>query len=290
MTGRDSTPRNDQNLEGTTPQTNGVTPTPVTNDSHIDATNDYDVPVATEVAETTPRRSRRLFIGLGVAGVAAAVVAGIAVGARSVFAAGRRGKHGDAAGGATGQAQGAAGGPIGRQGGGGSRQRDLTPAVADADAEGLTPPNEEGPYFKANSPEKASLVEATTAGTHLILTGKVVRRNGTSVAKALLDFWQANPAGQYDNRGYDLRGHQFTASDGTYRLETVVPGLYPGRTRHIHVKVQAPGESILTTQLYFPDEVKNSTDGIYDPRLLMKQVSAPTGGPVQATFDFVIAG
>ena len=275
MTGIDGTSRNNQNPDGTTPEAPETTATPAAHESQVDTT------------EATPRRSRRLLIGLGVAGVTAVVVAGVAVGARSVFAAGRRGKHG-AGGGMPGQAQGAAGGPIGRQGGG--RQRDLTPAVADADADGLTPPNEEGPYFKANSPEKASLVEATTAGTHLILTGKVVRRNGTSVAKALLDFWQANPAGQYDNRGYDLRGHQFTASDGTYRLETVVPGLYPGRTRHIHVKVQAPGESILTTQLYFPDEVKNSTDGIYDPRLLMKQVSAPSGGPVQATFDFVVAG
>ena len=275
MTGRDGTSRNDQNPDGTTPEAPETTATPAAHESQVDTT------------EATPRRSRRLLIGLGVAGVTAVVVAGVAVGARSVFAAGRRGKHG-AGGGMPGQAQGAAGGPINRQGGG--RQRDLTPAVADADADGLTPPNEEGPYFKANSPEKPSLVEASTAGTHLILTGKVVRRNGTPVDKALLDFWQANPSGQYDNRGYYLRGHQFTAADGTYRLETVVPGLYPGRTRHIHVKVQAPSEAILTTQLYFPDEVKNSTDGIYDPRLLMKQVSAPSGGPVQATFDFVVAG
>jgi protocatechuate 3,4-dioxygenase beta subunit len=275
MTGIDGTSRNNQNPDGTTPEAPETTATPAAHGSQVDTT------------EATPRRSRRLLIGLGVAGVTAVVVAGVAVGARSVFAAGRRGKHG-AGGGMPGQAQGAAGGPIGRQGGG--RQRDLTPAVADADADGLTPPNEEGPYFKANSPEKPSLVEASTAGTHLILTGKVVRRNGTPVDKALLDFWQANPSGQYDNRGYYLRGHQFTAADGTYRLETVVPGLYPGRTRHIHVKVQAPSEAILTTQLYFPDEVKNSTDGIYDPRLLMKQVSAPSGGPVQATFDFVVAG
>ncbi len=275
MTGIDGTSRNNQNPDGTTPEAPETTATPAAHESQVDTT------------EATPRRSRRLLIGLGVAGVTAVVVAGVAVGARSVFAAGRRGKHG-AGGGMPGQAQGAAGGPISRQGGG--RQRDLTPAVADADADGLTPPNEEGPYFKANSPEKPSLVEASTAGTHLILTGKVVRRNGTPVDKALLDFWQANPSGQYDNRGYYLRGHQFTAADGTYRLETVVPGLYPGRTRHIHVKVQAPREAILTTQLYFPDEVKNSTDGIYDPRLLMKQVSAPSGGPVQATFDFVVAG
>ena len=284
MTGTDGTPRNDQTPVGTTPETPEATAPPARHETPVETTAAHDVP---EPAEATPRRSRRLFIGLGAAGLAAAVVAGIAVGARSVFASGRRGKHGDAAGGAQGHAQGN-GGPIGRQGGG--PQRDLTPAVADGDASGLTPPQTEGPYFTPNSPEKPTLVEASTAGTHLILTGKVVRRNGTPVAKALLDFWQANPSGQYDNRGYYLRGHQFTAADGTYRLETVVPGLYPGRTRHIHVKVQAPSEAILTTQLYFPDEVKNSTDGIYDPRLLMKQVSAPNGGPVQATFDFVVAG
>jgi protocatechuate 3,4-dioxygenase beta subunit len=285
MTGTDGTTRTDQTPGDTTLQTPVVVVTPVPETTNVDATVAHDV---IEATEATPWRSRRLFIGLGVAGVAIAVVAGVAVGARSVMATGRRSRHGDADGAVPGQAHGVARDPSGWQGAG--RQRDVTPAVADADSDGLTPPNEEGPYFKANSPETPTLVEASVAGTRLILTGKVTRRNGTPVAKALLDFWQANPAGQYDNRGYNLRGHQFTAADGTYRLETVVPGLYPGRTRHIHVKVQAPSEPTLTTQLYFPEEVKNSFDGIYDPRLVMKQVSAPTSGPVQATFNFVIAG
>ncbi len=39
---------------------------------------------------------------------------------------------------------------------------------------------------------------------------------------------------------------------GRYTLETIVPGEYPGRTQHIHVKVQAPNGPILTTQIYFP--------------------------------------
>jgi len=60
------------------------------------------------------------------------------------------------------------------------------------------------------------------------------------VGGALLDFWQADAAGDYDNTGFRLRGHQFSGADGRFRLATVVPGLYPGRTRHIHVKVQRP--------------------------------------------------
>src|ERR671923_286173 len=77
--------------------------------------------------------------------------------------------------------------------------------------------------------------------------------------------------------GFPLRGHQFTDDAGRYRLETVVPGLYPGRTRHIHVKVQAPNQPVLTTQLYFPGEARNAADGIFNQALLMQvQVAADT--------------
>ncbi|MFE0516379.1 hypothetical protein ACFW2E_42595, partial [Streptomyces sp. NPDC058964] len=69
-------------------------------------------------------------------------------------------------------------------------------------------------------------------------------------------------------------------------LRTIVPGLYPGRTRHIHVKAQAPGQPVLTTQLYFPGEPRNSTDAIFDPALLMNVRDA--GGGKEATFDFVL--
>ena len=75
---------------------------------------------------------------------------------------------------------------------------------------------------------------------------------------------------------------------GHYRLETVVPAQYPGRTRHIHVKVQAPGRPALTTQLYFPGESANQRDGIFDPKLVMK-VRDVEGGKIGA-FDFVLRG
>ena len=65
-----------------------------------------------------------------------------------------------------------------------------------------------------------------------------------------------------------------------------MPGLYPGRTRHIHVKAQAPNQSILTTQLYFPNEARNATDGIFSSELLMT-VTEVSGGRA-ATFDFVV--
>ena len=145
----------------------------------------------------------------------------------------------------------------------------------------------EGPFYKAGSPERTSLRETGLSGTPLTVTGYVLSTTCQPVAHALLDFWQADSNGNYDNTGFRLRGHQFTDNQGRYTLETIVPGEYPGRTRHIHVKVQAPGQPVLTTQLYFPGESRNDSDGIFSPQLLM-QVQQTTSGQL-ATFNFIVA-
>ena len=160
-----------------------------------------------------------------------------------------------------------------------------TPAIADDDEP--TPAQTEGPYFTPNSPLRKSIVPVGAGGTRLTLSGRVLSTAGRPVARALVDFWQADARGAYDNSGYRFRGHQFTDAQGRVSLGTVVPGLYPGRTKHIHVKVQAPGRSILTTQLYFPGVARNRTDGIFNAELLVKnwrRVAARRA----ARFDFVI--
>ncbi|WP_309111954.1 carbohydrate-binding protein [Saccharothrix sp.] len=161
---------------------------------------------------------------------------------------------------------------------------ELTPECDDGDDP--TPPQTEGPYFKPNSPRRTSLVDAGTVGTRLTVSGYVFGLACVPIANALLDFWQCDNNGVYDNRGYRFRGHQFTGPDGKFTLQTIVPGLYPGRTRHIHVKVQNPGGRILTTQLYFPNEPRNNTDSIFDPRLLMTVRNVGTGR--EGLFDFVL--
>jgi len=101
-----------------------------------------------------------------------------------------------------------------------------------------------------------------------------------------VDFWQADDDGRYDNVGYRLRGHQFTDAAGRYRLETIVPGLERGRTRHIHVKVQAPNQRVLTTQRSFPGEPRNAQDGIFNGAMVMDVQEI--GGGKAATFNFVL--
>jgi protocatechuate 3,4-dioxygenase beta subunit len=165
----------------------------------------------------------------------------------------------------------------------------LAPTPACDDGDDPTPAQTEGPYFTPSSPERASLLEAGMGGQRLVVTGTVLTTDCRPVQRALLDFWQADDAGQYDNQGYRLRGHQFSDTDGTWRLETVVPGLYTGRTRHIHVKVQAPDGPILTTQLYFPDEPANDRDGIFQPELVLTDVR-DRGATRQGSFRFVLEG
>ncbi|MFE5735943.1 dioxygenase family protein [Streptomyces celluloflavus] len=168
----------------------------------------------------------------------------------------------------------------------GAAQQPLTPTPFCDDGDDPTPPQIEGPYFKPDSPERTSLLEPGLPGTRLTVSGYVFGVTCRPIAHALLDFWQADTNGEYDNTGFRLRGHQFTDSRGAFTLETIVPGLYPGRTRHLHVKVQAPHEQILTTQLYFPGEPRNQTDPIFDPALLMNVRQA--GPAKEATFDVVL--
>jgi protocatechuate 3,4-dioxygenase beta subunit len=163
---------------------------------------------------------------------------------------------------------------------------DPTLACVDDDDAEATQAETEGPYFTPNSPERTSLLESGLGGTLLTLSGLVLTRSCQPVEGALLDFWQADDGGNYDNDGYRLRGHQFTDASGAFRLETIMPGLYPGRTRHIHVKVQAPDEPILTTQLFFPGEERNASDSIFHTSLLMQITEGPGGN--EGRFNFVL--
>jgi len=158
-----------------------------------------------------------------------------------------------------------------------------TPACADDEP---TPAQTEGPFYTPETPEKANFLADVDQGIPLLLSGSVVDTSCNPVKGALLDFWHADDHGNYDNSGFKLRGHQFPDDAGSYRLDTIVPGLYPGRTRHIHVRVQPPGGEVLTTQLYFPDEPANASDGIFSADLVMRT----SGGDdlKEGFFNFVL--
>jgi protocatechuate 3,4-dioxygenase beta subunit len=165
-------------------------------------------------------------------------------------------------------------------------QQNLPPTPACDDGEAPTVRQTEGPYFKPRSPERSTLREPGMAGRPVELSGIVLTRTCRPVERALVDLWHADDKGDYDNAAFKLRGHVFTDAEGRYRFDTIMPGVYPGRTRHFHVKVQAPNKPLLTTQFYFPDEAGNRRDGLFRRELLMKVADASDS--LTARFDVVL--
>ena len=145
-----------------------------------------------------------------------------------------------------------------------------------------TPAQTEGPFYSPRTPLKADF-RKDAPGDPIVLEGFVLGTDCKPLASAWLDFWHADATGDYDNSGFRLRGHQVTDAGGGYRLLTILPAIYQGRTRHIHVKVRAKeGGRILTTQTYFPGEAGNARDGLYRPELLARKTGAGLA------FDFVL--
>lgn len=164
--------------------------------------------------------------------------------------------------------------------------QELAPTPACHDGDEPTVRQTDGPFFKPRSPERGDLREPGMAGRSCELTGLVRTRACRPIAGALVDLWQANDKGDYDNSGFRLRGHVFADAEGRYSFRTIVPAAYEGRTRHFHVKVQAPNRPVLTTQFYFPGEAKNKRDPLFRRELVMQV--AESGDELRARFDVVL--
>jgi protocatechuate 3,4-dioxygenase beta subunit len=162
----------------------------------------------------------------------------------------------------------------------------LTPGCREGHEEPATLASAPGPYFKPDSPERSDFIDAQGDGHLITLEGRVLSRSCRPVAHALLDLWHADQNGLYDDNGFRYRGHLFTDAQGRYRFRTIEPAIYPGRTRHFHLKVQAPERPVLTTQLFFPGEPRNQVDTLFRPQLLMAVSDTPA--LMSARFDFVI--
>ena len=144
-----------------------------------------------------------------------------------------------------------------------------------------------GPFYKEGAPFKQRLGEGVE-GEQLIITGKVMDMRCQPVQDAILDVWQANSTGEYDNEGFTLRGKVKTNNDGIYLIDTIIPKEYSAgditRPGHIHLKVGDPNQPTLTTQLYFEGD-PYLTD-FEDKSLVMKVTEE--NGTKKANFNFVI--
>jgi protocatechuate 3,4-dioxygenase beta subunit len=134
---------------------------------------------------------------------------------------------------------------------------------------GITAQVTEGPYFVSGT---AALVNnnlnfTNLPGTPIAISGHVYEGldNTKPVSNAKIELWHTDDAGAYhpNNNGpitnyksedIAIRGFILTNDKGEYAFTSIYPGAYSGRTRHIHVKVTAPGKSMVTTQLIIPSK------------------------------------
>jgi protocatechuate 3,4-dioxygenase beta subunit len=173
--------------------------------------------------------------------------------------------------------------PLAEGGAGGAAAATAVPCRGE-----LTPRDQEGPYYTPGSPERASLLEEGMAGVPIVVFGRVFDQNCEPLAGAVVDFWQADAAGVYDNVGYTLRGRVTADEGGAYAMETIEPGVYPGRPPHLHVKVFAPdGRELLTTQLYITGRQGTAGNGQASV-LLVPYLGTDDAGRQQVPFDFVV--
>jgi protocatechuate 3,4-dioxygenase beta subunit len=137
-----------------------------------------------------------------------------------------------------------------------------------------------GPYYKSNAPFRNKISPDNHSGEKLIVEGKILRNDcKTLVAEAVLDVWQANETGNYEDEWY--RGQVRTSADGSYMFETVIPKGYGQgtgyRPPHIHFKVFVGGTEAVTSQMFFPEaKGRAGFDDAYIMTLETKQEAGQT--------------
>jgi protocatechuate 3,4-dioxygenase alpha subunit len=160
-----------------------------------------------------------------------------------------------------------------------------------------------GPYWHLiDFPEWADLTRANgpnagIAGQRVELVGRITDGTGAPVVDGMVEIWQADPKGSYDEPFHGF-GRAATNELGEFRFVTLKPGPVPGRGNatqapHIMVSIFARGlMRQLVTRAYFAGEPLNETDPLLsavDPARRGTLVATNTGGDVWR-MDIVLQG
>jgi protocatechuate 3,4-dioxygenase beta subunit len=130
-----------------------------------------------------------------------------------------------------------------------------------------------GPFFVAGTAQIVNLNSRNFPGTPMTMGGVIYSGEGTDtiIEGAKIEIWHADDGGAYHPEGsgdvsnYEpseitLRGFVLSETDGTYAFQSIRPGLYGSRARHIHFKITAPGHEDLVTQSYFQGDNRLTED------------------------------
>lgn len=164
----------------------------------------------------------------------------------------------------------------------------LVDAITHATPPGATEPTLLGPFYLEGAPElpPGANIAANTPGEPTFVSGRVSGLDGTPIAGALLDVWQAAPDGFYGGQDpsqpeFSLRGKFRTDAEGRYVFRTVKPASYPipvdgpvgkmmvtlgrqvYRPAHIHFILSAKGYETLTTHIFVAGDPYLDSDPVF---------------------------
>lgn len=155
-----------------------------------------------------------------------------------------------------------------------------------------TPKAAEGPFYPLPSMRMADIdndlvkvagVVTESGGEIITLKGIVSDNKGNALPGVRVEIWQCDLNGKYLHTGdsqsiahdkaFQGFGHDITKENGAYSFRTIKPTKYPGRAKHIHVKVINGEQELLTTQFYIDGEPDNMQDSLFR-RLSEKEAAA----------------
>jgi protocatechuate 3,4-dioxygenase beta subunit len=133
----------------------------------------------------------------------------------------------------------------------------------------LYPQQIEGPYYLDLDLLRSDITEGRPGAPFTFKVQLVRAGSCTPIPDVPLDIWHCDAGGVYSGYpgqlgGLDttgekfLRGTQVSGSDGQLVFQTIYPGWYPGRTTHIHFKAHVSATSIVTSQIYFPEDMTSA--------------------------------
>jgi protocatechuate 3,4-dioxygenase alpha subunit len=148
-----------------------------------------------------------------------------------------------------------------------------------------------GPFFPrefaAGANDLTELEGRRAQGEIIEVTGRVVQLDGRALDNLIVEIWQADAQGRFDNPEFFGWGRAATDSDGIYAFRTVKPGASAGRAPHINFLLLYSGlMRQLQTVMFFdetPDPVLHSVKA--RERLIAKK-----DAPNRYRFDIRLRG
>ena len=147
-----------------------------------------------------------------------------------------------------------------------------------------------GPFFPREFAQGANdLTVGAADGEVIEIAGRVVQLDGKALDNVILEIWQADSQGRFDNPRFFGWGRAATDAKGEYRFRTIKPGAYEGRAPHINFLILYSGLMRQLQTVMFFDDTKDPVLYAVEPASLRQRLIATRRGSAYR-FDIRLRG